>query len=66
MTDITPADLARFIHPVPVGARFPMGLEVADLHAGYIRGPFRFPDSSRVPGRIAVAASPKPRCSTRA
>ena len=48
MTDITPADLARFVHPVPVGARFPMGLEFADLRDDYIRGPFHFPDSSRV------------------
>ena len=46
--NITPADLARFIHPVPVGARFPMGLEFADLRDDYIRGPFHFPDSSRV------------------
>ena len=29
MTDITPADLARFIHPVPVGAIIPAGMEYA-------------------------------------
>lgn len=27
MTDITPADLAKFIHPVPVGATIPAGME---------------------------------------
>ena len=29
MTDITPTDLARFIHPVPVGAIIPAGMEYA-------------------------------------
>lgn len=44
MTDITPADLAKFIHPVPVGATIPAGTEVMEftrIH-GHFRGPFRY------------------------
>lgn len=29
MTDLTPADLAKFVHPVPVGATIPAGMEYA-------------------------------------
>ena len=33
MTDITPADLARFVHPVPVGATIPAGMEFEAVEA---------------------------------
>ena len=49
MTDLTPADLAKFIHPVPIGARFPMGLEFVNWNeqeGGYLAGPFHFGDST--------------------
>lgn len=40
MTDITPADLARFVHPVPVGATIPAGMEVVEFgHGGGFWGP---------------------------
>ena len=39
MTDITPADLARFIHPVPVGAIIPAETRYASLNFGCITGP---------------------------
>ena len=44
MTDITPADLARFIHPVPVGATIPAHMEVMEYNRihGHFRGPFRY------------------------
>ena len=29
MTDLTPADLAKFVHPVPVGATIPAGVDYA-------------------------------------
>lgn len=39
MTDITPADLARFAHPVPVGATIPAGMK-------FVR---RYMDGSPIP-----------------
>lgn len=40
MTDITPADLARFVHPVPVGATIPAGMKFCYQKAsGAITGP---------------------------
>ena len=39
MTDITPADLAKFVHRVPVGATIPAGTRYASLSFGCIEGP---------------------------
>ena len=67
MTDITPADLARFVHPVPVGAVIPAATE----HAVRIRsgGPITVMtmayDHEQRPGALdrwtaEPPASPKP------
>lgn len=39
MTDITPADLARFVHPVPVGATIPAGMEWVNREGDALTGP---------------------------
>ena len=39
MTDITPADLAKFVHRVPVGAIIPAETRYASLNFGCITGP---------------------------
>ena len=42
MTDLTPADLAKFVHRVPVGATIPLGMEFCyQKSAGPIVGPLR-------------------------
>lgn len=67
MTDITPADLARFVHPVPVGATIPAGTEVMEISriGGYFRGPFRYMHTTQLadePPRWTAEplAAPKP------
>ena len=39
MSDITPADLAKFVHRVPVGATIPAETRYASLNFGCITGP---------------------------
>lgn len=39
MSDLTPADLAKFVHLVPVGATIPAGVPHAVLNLGCITGP---------------------------
>ena len=39
MTDITPADLAKFVYRVPVGATIPAETRYASLNFGCITGP---------------------------
>ena len=39
MTDITPADLAKFVHRVPVGATIPADTRYASLNFGCVTGP---------------------------
>ena len=50
MSDVTPADLAKFVHPVPIGARFPMHVEFMEFRESgdYFRGPFNFPDATAI------------------
>lgn len=36
MSDITPADLAKFVHRVPVGAIIPAGTEYVVVRDGYL------------------------------
>ena len=39
MSDLTPADLAKFVHRVPVGATIPAGVRYAVRNFGCITGP---------------------------
>ena len=39
MSDLSPADLAKFIHPVPVGATIPAGVEFVRHYKGGDGGP---------------------------
>ena len=52
MSDITPADLAKFVHPVPVGATIPAGMEhVAGRDGNFFLGTLAY-DHEQTPGAL--------------
>ena len=60
MTDITPADLAKFIYRVPVGATIPADTRYASLNFGCVTGPMHSYADQKILGGTYWTAEPIP------